>query len=103
MVDTGAASDTRRPRHGSGDLKDGRVLVSGGGTGCGDVYSAGALFDPSSNTWARTVSMPAPEEFHVAVLLADGRVLMSGRVTIVYDPNTGVWTPVGDPRPLTDS
>jgi hypothetical protein len=84
-------------------LKDGRVLASGGGTACGDVYSSAALFDPSSNRWSRTVSMAAPEQFHVAVLLADGRVLVSGRTTTVYDPNTGVWTPVGDPRPLTDS
>jgi hypothetical protein len=29
-------------------LKDGRVLISGGGTACGDVYSSAALFDPSS-------------------------------------------------------
>jgi Galactose oxidase, central domain len=51
-------------------LKDGRVLISGGGTACGVVYSSAALFDPSSNTWSTTASMEAPAQFHVATLLA---------------------------------
>jgi hypothetical protein len=84
-------------------LNDGRVLISGGGTACGDAYSSAGLFDPSRNTWSPTASMPVPEQFHVASVLADGRVLVSGRSTIVYDPSTAVWTPLGDPRPLIDS
>jgi hypothetical protein len=75
-------------------LKDGRVLISGGGTACGAVYRSAALFDPSSNTWSRTASMEAPAEFQVATRLGDGRLLASGAGTTVYDPQTAVWTPV---------
>lgn len=91
-------------------LKDGRVLISGGGTACGNAYSSAALFDPPSDTWSRTASMEIPAQFHVATRLADGRVVVSGGTTTpgppgsiaaVYDPNTGVWAPVPEPRPLT--
>jgi hypothetical protein len=82
-------------------LKDGRVLISGGGTACGAVYSSAALFDPSSNAWSKTASMEAPVQFHVATLLSDGRVLVSGKATATYDPDTAAWAPLGDPRPLT--
>jgi hypothetical protein len=84
-------------------LKDGRVLVAGGGTACGDVYSSAAVFDPSSNTWSQAASMEAPSQFHVATRLGDGRVLVSGAATTVYDPQTAVWSPLGDPRPLTEA
>ena len=86
-------------------LKDGRVLVSGGGNRCGAVYATSALFDPSTNTWSATSSMNVPREFHSLVLLADGRVLAAGGVTgspfnmvasaEVFNPATGLWTPVG--------
>jgi hypothetical protein len=91
-------------------LKDGPVLISGGGTACGDVYSSAALFDPSSNTWSSTASMAAPAQFHVATLLEDGRVIVSGGtptavapefIASVYDPDTGVWAWAPEPRPLT--
>jgi sugar lactone lactonase YvrE len=91
-------------------LKDGPVLISGGGTACGDVYSSAALFDPSSNTWSSTASMEAPAQFHVATLLEDGRVIVSGGtptaaapefIASVYDPSTGVWARAPEPRPLT--
>jgi sugar lactone lactonase YvrE len=81
-------------------LKDGRVLVTGGGTGCGDVYASATLFDPYSNSWARTTSMDVPEQFHIAALLHDGRALVSGAATSVYNPITAAWMPPGDPRPL---
>jgi hypothetical protein len=91
-------------------LKDGRVLISGGGTACGDVYSSAALFDPSSNTWTTTTSMEAAAQFHVATLLDDGRVIVSVGTTTglappfvasVYDPTTAVWMRAPEPRPLT--
>jgi hypothetical protein len=91
-------------------LKDGRVLISGGGTACGNVYRSAAIFDPTRNTWSRTASMEAPAQFHVATLLPDGRVIVSGGtssalpgefVASLYDPDTGVWTRAPEPRPLT--
>jgi hypothetical protein len=84
-------------------LNDGRVLVAGGGTACGDVYNSAALFDSSTNTWSQAASMEAPSQFHVATRLGDGRVLVSGAATTVYDPQTAVWAPLGDPRSLTEA
>jgi hypothetical protein len=91
-------------------LKDGRVLISGGGTACGDAYSSAASFDPSSNTWSKTASMERPAQFHVATLLADDRVIVSGGastevapefIASAFDPATGAWARVPEPRPLT--
>lgn len=91
-------------------LKDGRVLISGGGTACGEVYSAAALFDPSTNTWSTTASMELPAQFHAATVLEDGRVIVSGGtstavapefIASVYDPNTAAWARAPEPRPLT--
>jgi sugar lactone lactonase YvrE len=84
-------------------LKDGRVLVAGGGTPCGDAYDSAALFDPSSNTWSKTASMNGPAQFQIGALLADGRVLVSGAATTIYDPRTARWAPLGDPRALMEA
>jgi hypothetical protein len=87
-------------------LADQRVLVSGGGTPCGQVSSSAAIFDPSSNSWSPTSSMKVARQFHTAVLLGDGRVLVVGGALTqdggvvdaeAYDPATGVWTSF--PRP----
>ena len=84
-------------------LKDGRVLVAGGGTGCGDVYGSAALFDPFANSWSKTTSMDVPAQFHVAALLRDGPVLVSGAATSLHDPAAATWTPLGDSRPLIEA
>ncbi len=86
-------------------LLDGRVLVSGGGNRCGAVFNQAALFDPLTSTWTATGSLTIPREFHSALLLSDGRVLVAGGVTSspfnavanaeIFDPLTGTWTPVG--------
>jgi hypothetical protein len=91
-VDRGAVAVT---------LADGRVLVAGGRTNCESVSSSAALFDPTNNTWSRTASMEPPAEFLNATLLGDGRVVVSGAATTIYDPETATWAPLGDPRPLT--
>jgi hypothetical protein len=91
-------------------LINGRVLISGGGT-CVDSSPSAALFDPSSNTWSQTAAMAISRQFHVATLLGDGRVLVSGGAPAhdgvavgaeLYDPGTAAWTAVvlGDGRPL---
>lgn len=84
-------------------LKDGRVLIAGGGTGCGDAYDSAAVFDPSTHAWSKTASMDVPAQFHIAARLHDGRVLVSGAATSLYDPATAAWTPLGDPRPLIEA
>jgi hypothetical protein len=38
-------------------LLNGRVLVSGGGNRCGDVFNTAAVFDPPTNTWSATTPM----------------------------------------------
>ncbi len=91
--------------HAAVRLRDGRVLVSGGGDRCGSVFSTAQVFDPSSNKWSATGSMSVAREFHTSALLSDGRVLVAGGVTSspfsavpsaeIYDPTTGKWTPVG--------
>ena len=85
-------------------LRDGRVLVAGGG-----AYTAGAeLYDPATNRWTPTGSMTVDRHSSTATLLRDGRVLVvggqSGNGTGVqasaelYDPATGRWTSTGSLR-----
>ena len=64
-------------------LQDGRVLITGGDN-CGDAEHAGIwasaeLYDPATGTFSPTGSMGTPRACHTATLLADGRVLITGR------------------------
>jgi hypothetical protein len=90
-------------------LADGRVLVAGG-DGVGWPPTA-EVFDPRTATFSALASRPSTIE-STAILLRDGRVLLSGgadRVqedgagnrgvasrAEVFDPNTGQFTRVGD-------
>ena len=71
-------------RHALGRLADGTVVVAGG--------DSAALYDPSTNSWARTGRM-ARQRGTTAMLLPDGRafVMSSGRAREVYDPFTNSW------------
>jgi N-acetylneuraminic acid mutarotase len=92
---------------------DGRVLVIGGALPTGEGERAIAfceIYDPATKTWAPTGSLRTPRKGHQATLLGDGRVLVTGGDAVpavpyrvdslasaeVYDPDTGVWTPVAD-------
>jgi hypothetical protein len=101
-------------------LKDGRVLVAGGGQhltndGTGAALASAELYDPVDETWASTGSMLTPRALHAAVLLRDGRVLVAGGCNgwtgdgggaicnqlasaELYDPATGEWAATGDMR-----
>jgi len=87
-------------------LKDGRVLIDGGGDGSAE------LFDPVSGTFSLTGPPVTRRLDASATLLADGRVLIAGglEVTVpppgsplpklntaeIFDPATGQFTPTGN-------
>jgi Kelch motif protein len=86
-------------------LRDGRVLVVGGGAEDtqleGGPRSATAeIYDSGSGRWTRTGSMVEARNGFSATLLADGRVLVAGgdggfAAAELYDPSTGHWTVTG--------
>jgi hypothetical protein len=86
-------------------LKNGKVLVVGGNSATAVLASA-ELYDPADGTFTATGSLTKARQGHTATLLADGRVLIAGgwadaqghqalSSVEVYDPKTGVFTPVG--------
>ena len=103
---------TGRHDHTATLLKDGRVLIAGGGNTDISVdratytYLASAeLYDPASGTFSLTGSMTTPRSGHTATLLDDGRVLIAGGYDGVgntplasaelYDTATGTFSPTG--------
>ena len=78
-------------------LKNGMVLIAGGGDGDNGFYSASAaLFDPATRTFNETASMTTVRDWHTATLLNDGTVLITGGAddssSELYDPSTGTFT-----------
>jgi N-acetylneuraminic acid mutarotase len=99
-----------RDRHTATLLANGKVLVVGGSinfmnTCCRKTGSA-ELYDLETGQWSATGSLSTPRLSHVAVRLANGRVLVAGgygdpsftRLTTaeIYDPDTGAWSAAGD-------
>ena len=74
----------RRAFHTLTSLPDGSVLATGGGTRVDGIDTANAVFaaelwSPVSETWTTMASMQTPRLYHGnALLLPDGRVLVSG-------------------------
>jgi N-acetylneuraminic acid mutarotase len=114
-----AALGTARVYHTTTNLAAGRVLVTGGGSSFGypsaaeAVYASAELYDPATDRWTPAAPMSKPREHHTATLLKDGRVLVVGGVTHVYDqpdfgpvdataeiydPATNSWSPAGTLR-----
>lgn len=105
-----AISPMNEPRalHRATLLHDGRVLVTGGGTGAllSPVASnTTELYDPYTRTFAPGPLMSAPRTLHTATLLQDGRVLVTGgTLTLgaglasaeIYDPATGTFSAAGN-------
>jgi hypothetical protein len=90
-------------------LKDGRVLLVGGGTFVGDSMvetfpPSAELYDPRTSTFALTGSMAESHWIPNATLLEDGRVLVAGGTdksdlgiarAEVFDPATGRFSATG--------
>ncbi len=88
-------------------LRDGKVLVAGGSTGCDSpCYTFSAeLYDPSARTFVSTGNMTAPRAGARALLLPTGDVLFVGGIEIsnsnptataeLYHPSTATFSPTG--------
>ncbi|HKQ74777.1 MAG TPA: kelch repeat-containing protein [Blastocatellia bacterium] len=106
---TGALGEART-RHTATLLANGKVLVVGGLSAprscCGTAGSA-ELYDPATGRWSVTGSPITPRHSHVAVRLANGKVLIAGGSgqrelwlanAEIYDPDTRTWNAAGNLR-----
>lgn len=86
------------------ELKDGRILVSGGNSGAiGDsilvtkILPECDIYDPVTEKWSSVANLNIPRWMHSSVLLNDGRVLVMGGVSEemrsceIYDPIENTW------------
>ncbi len=96
-------------------LANGKVLMSGGWSGnpaSGYVpVNSAELFDPAANTSSSTGVMTASRAYHSAILLQNGKVLVTGgwnnavylASTELYDPATNAWSSAGSMLSLRSS
>jgi hypothetical protein len=85
-----------RAGHQATALPTGQILVTGGcaGRGCSSILASAELYDPRSRSFRGVGQMLTPRVSHAAVLLSDGRTLVTGGWTSggttaraeVYDP-----------------
>ena len=94
---------TARLWHSATLLRNGEVLVAGGGV-AGEIASA-ERYDPVSGSWKATGSLGKERAFHTATLLPNGKVLVAGGLSNstgvqmsgeLYDPSSGTWAPTGN-------
>jgi hypothetical protein len=95
------AMNTAHADHTATLLADGHVLIAGGShrpnTVRNSVTSIAEIYDPATRAFALTGPMQAPREFHQAILLNNGEVVVAGgddtlhvlASTELYDPTSG--------------
>jgi hypothetical protein len=96
-------------------LPNGQVLIAGGATlgGSPSPTSTVELYEPVGQTFTQAKNMMSAVRYnHAAILMNDGRVLISDGLTVagsfgsgvgldeIYDPNTPIFTQVG-PKEVT--
>jgi hypothetical protein len=82
----------------------GKALIAGGIPGWDEVcgcarppVASAELFDPVTVVSSSTGDMSQGRSAHSAILMSDGRVLMTdGRTADVFDPDTGAFTTLGN-------
>jgi hypothetical protein len=88
---------TDRSSHTATLLQGGEVIVAGGAYGSADSFylDSTELYDPRSGSWASAAPLNDVRKFHTAVLLPDGRVLVTGGTQGLAEVVRGdawVWT-----------
>ena len=95
----GAMPGGMRADHTMTTLADGSTVLVVGGTP--SLAPTADLYDAAAGTWRKAGDMHMPHSGHCAVLLADGRVLVSGGIGIsakilasaeIYDPTSDSWS-----------
>jgi hypothetical protein len=88
-------------------LRDGKVLIAGGGDTINlFATKAAEVYDPATGTWSLTGNLNDGRLGHTATLLANGKVLVAGGAFSVeydggwasaelYDPATETWSATG--------
>jgi len=92
----------KRSGHKAALLRDGRVLVAGGGTSNSFPVTT-EVYDPGSANWSLVGNMIEPRGYHTATLLPNGEVLIAGGVnktgalasTELFNPVTNSWSATG--------
>lgn len=95
-----------RSRHTASLLPDGKILIAGGYTGqLNNPISTNTaeLFNPITNTWSMTDTMSFPRANHIAIRLANGKILVAGgrannvatATAELFDASTGSWSVTG--------
>jgi hypothetical protein len=106
-----------RAAHTATLLRNGQVLIAGGGTAggfglpfLGQGIASAEVYDPATNSFSATGAMGTPRYAHTATLLPNGKVLIVGGISTanvgaytenvlltaeLYDPATGAFTPTG--------
>jgi hypothetical protein len=106
-----ASGSMKTPRafHTAVTLKNGKVLVAGGGGGTPEIpetFGTAELYDPTTGEWSETGSLLAPRAFGSMICLPNGKVLMAGgspdftgsfltASSEVYDPEMEKWIATG--------
>lgn len=99
-----------RESHAAVGLPDGRVFVVGGHQGRRtniELYTSAEIYNPDVGAFSPAGDMTIRRHKHDAVLLSDGRILITGgsderdrrgryNSAEVYDPVTGVYTRISD-------
>jgi len=115
---TGSLGTARSYGHTATLLANGKVLVVGGPDGsspCCRQLGNAELYDPATGQWSATGSLSTPRVGHIAVRLANGKVLVAGGGTSylpviginytynnaeisaeIYDPDSAAWSPAGN-------
>lgn len=90
-----------RAKHSATLLRDGRVLIAGGGDASATAQNSAEIYDPATGKFASIAPMNSPRKEQNAILLTNGDVLLIGGVDAsgqvlasaeLFDPSTNRFT-----------